>query len=125
MGRARTSLIVAAAVLLTAAAVLAAFLFVPSLSTWTGLHVRCSLQLDHPAPLPSGTPLHLTFVTSGTHGAYDYEVDVDNTVAGTGTTSENRFSVPVEFTVAGTSIVTVTLTVGGKPQTFLFSLAVS
>lgn len=125
MGRARTSLIVAAAVLLTAAAVLAAFLFVPSLSTWTGLYVRCSMQLDHPAPLPSGTPLHLTFVTSGTHGAYDYEVDVDNTTAGKGTTSDNRFSVPVEFTVAGTSIVTVTLTVGGKPQTFLFSLAIS
>jgi hypothetical protein len=125
MGRARTSIVVATAVLVTAAAILAALLFVPSLSAWRGSRVRCSLQLDHPAPLRAGTPLQLTFVTSGTRGAYDYEVSVDNSPSAQGTTSEKRFSVPVEFTVAGTSIITVTLTVNGKPLTFLFSLAIS
>ncbi|MHB8071857.1 MAG: hypothetical protein ACYDHF_07935 [Candidatus Cryosericum sp.] len=125
MGRARTSIIVAAAVLVTAAAVLAALYFVPSLSTWSGSRIRCSLQLDHPAPLPAGTPLQLTFVTSGTRGAYDYEVSVDNSPSERGTTTESRFSVPAEFTVAGTSMITVTLTADGKPHTFLFSLLIS
>jgi len=126
MGRARTSLIVAAAVLVTAAAVLAAFSLVPSLLNRPGLHMRCSLELDRPAPLPAGTPLQLTFVTSGARGAaYDYEVDVDGERSGTGTTDDNRFSVPVLFTVAGTSIVSVTLTLNDKSQTFLFSLVIS
>ncbi len=125
MGRSRTSMLIAAAVLVTAAGILAAFLFVPSLSGWKSSRIRCSLQLDRPAPLPAGTPLRLTFVTSGTRGAYDYDVSVDNTPAGHGTTSENRFSVPVEFTVAGTSYITVTLTVDGKPRSFLFSLSIS
>lgn len=119
-------MIVAAAVLVIAAAVLAAFLFVPSLSNWMGLRMRCSLELDRPAPLPAATLLQLTFVTSGARGAaYDYEVNVDNATSATGTTTGNRFSVPVEFTVTGTSIVSVTLTLNDKSQTFLFSLVIS
>lgn len=88
--------------------------------------MRCSLELDRPAPLPAGTPLQLTFVTSGARGAaYDYEVDVDNALSAKGTTTENRFSVPVEFTTAGTSIISVRLTLNDKSQTFLFSLVIS
>lgn len=125
MGRARASVILAAAVLVIAAGLLAAFLLVPSLSTLRGLHLQCSLELDRPAPLPVGTPLRLTFVTSGARGAYDYEVYVDNILSASGTTAGNRFSVPAEFTVTGTSTVTVILRLNGKFQTFLFSLGVS
>lgn len=108
-----------------AAAVLAALLFVPSLATWRESRVRCSLQLDHPAPLPPGTPLTLTFVTRGIRGSYAYEVSADNDILGQGTTSANQFTVPVTFGASGVSVITVTLTVEDKPLTFLFSLAIS
>jgi hypothetical protein len=108
-----------------AAGVLAALLFVPSLSTWREPRVRCSLQLDHPAPLPSRTPLTLTFVTRGTQGSYAYEVSVDSDVISQGTTSADQFTVPVTFGASGVSMISVTLTVNSKPFSFLFSLAVS
>jgi hypothetical protein len=125
VARSRTSIVVAAAILVIAAGVLAALMFVPSLSTWREPPVRCSLQLDHPAPLPSRTPLTLTFVTRGVRGSYTYQVSVDNNVVGQETTSADRFTVPVTFGASGMSMITVTLTVEDKPLTFLFSLAIS
>lgn len=125
MGRVRASVIVAAAVLVIAAAVLAGLLLVPSLAKHGWWGVRCSLQLDRPAPLPTGTPMVLTFVTSGIRGTYTYEVSVDDTSAGHGSTQADRFAVPVEFSVSGVSVITVTLTVNGVAQSFLFSLTVS
>lgn len=108
-----------------AAGVLAALLFVPSLSTWREPRVRCSLQLDRAAPLPPRTPLTLTFVTRGIRGLYAYQVSVDNDALGQGTTSADRFTVPVTFGASGVSMISVTLTVDDKPLTFLFSLAIS
>ncbi|MFZ2413169.1 MAG: hypothetical protein WAW16_02990 [Candidatus Cryosericum sp.] len=125
MARSRTSIIEAAAILVIAAGVLAALLFVPSLSTWREPRVRCSLQLDHPAPLPSRAPLTLTFVTRGTQGPYAYEVSVDSDVIGQGTTSADQFTVPVTFGASGVSMISVKLTVNNRPFSFLFSLAVS
>jgi len=125
VARSRTSIVIAAAVLVIAVAVLAALLFVPSLATWRELRVRCSLRLDRPAPLPSRTPLTLAFITRGIRGAYAYEVSADNDVLGQGTTSADQFTVPVTFGASGVSMITVTLTVEGKPLTFLFSLAIS
>jgi hypothetical protein len=121
----RTSIVIAAAILVIAAGVLAALMFVPSLATWREPRVRCSLQLDHPAPLPPRTPLKLTFVTRGIRGSYTYEVSVDNDVVGQGTTSADRFTVPVTFGASGVSMISVTLTVEDKPLSFLFSLAIS
>lgn len=108
-----------------AGGVLAALLFVPSLSSWRGSRVRCSLQLDRPAPLPQHTPLVLTFVTRGILGPYAYEVSVDGDVVGQGTTSTDRFTVPATFGASGVSMISVTLTVDDKPLDFLFTLAVS
>jgi hypothetical protein len=125
VARSRTSIVIATAILVIAAAVLAALLFVPSLATRREPHVRCSLQLDRPAPLPSRTPLTLAFITRGIRGAYGYEVSADNDVLGQGTTSADQFTVPVTFGASGVSMITVTLTVEGKPLTFLFSLAIS
>jgi hypothetical protein len=108
-----------------AAGVLAALLFVSSLSTWREPRVQCSLQLDRPAPLPPRTPLTLTFVTRGIRGSYTYQVSVDNDVVGQGTTSADRFTVPVTFGASGMSVISISLTVEDKLLTFLFSLAIS
>jgi len=121
----RTSVVIAAAILVIAAGVLAALLFVPSLATWREPRIRCSLQLDRPAPLPPQTPLTLTFVTRGIRGSYAYQVSADNDVLGQGTTSSDQFAVPVTFGASGVSMITVTLTVDDEPLTFLFSLAIS
>jgi len=125
VARSRTSIVIAAAILVIATGVLAALLLVPSLSALLAPRVQCSLQLDHPAPLPSQTPLTLTFVTRSIRGSYSYQVSVDNDVVGQGTTSADRFTVPVTFSVSGISTIIVTLTVEGKPLTFLFTLAIS
>jgi hypothetical protein len=125
VARSRTSIVIAAAILVIAAGVLAALLFVPSCSTWREPRVRCSLQLDRPAPLPPLTLLTLTFVTRGIRGSYAYQVSVDNDVVGQGTASTDRFTVPVTFGASGMSVISVSLTVEDKPLTFLFSLAIS
>ena len=125
MAHSRTSIVIAAAILVIAAGVLAALLLVPSLATWREPLVRCSLQLDRPAPLPPRTPLTLTFVTRGIRGSYAYQVSADNDVLGQGTTSADRFTVPVTFGASGVSMISVTLTVEDKPLTFLFSLVIS
>jgi len=70
-------------------------------------------------------PLVLTFVTSGIRGTHLYEVSVDGSSVAHGSTQTDRFAVPVEFSVSGVSVITVTLTVNGVTQSFLFSLAVS
>jgi VCBS repeat-containing protein len=67
----------------------------------------------------------LAFITRGIRGAYAYEVSADNDLLGQGTTSADQFTVPVTFGASGVSMITVTLTVEGKPLTFLFSLAIS
>ena len=125
MARPRTSIVIAAAILVIAAGVLAALLFAPSLSNWREPRVQCSLQLDRPVRLPPRTPLTLTFVTRGIRGSYTYDVSVDNDDVGRGTTSVDRFTVPVTFGASGLSTISVTLTpADSKPRNFLFSLTI-
>ena len=125
MAHSRTAIVIAAAILVIAAGVLAALLFVPSLSAWKEPRVQCSLQLDRPVRLPSRTPLALTFVTRGIRGSYTYDVSVDNDDVGRGTTSSDCFTIPVTFGSSGLSTISVTLVpADGKPRSFLFSLTI-